>query len=204
MSERDMLIDGEAPGARRLRLYLVRHGEQAEAADAYDDPGLTPRGWRQAHALAARLRPTTFHAIYISPLRRTLETAQPLLEAREAVPARVTADLVEVLRDHALVTVARAAPTIRGTLEQERDAMLRFINRIRHTHEPGDNILIVAHGNLIRALIPMFAGRDPAAAVLMEVHHTALSLLDLWPNSSRAVLILGNDTRHLEAGTPDR
>ncbi len=185
-----------ASNAARIRLYLVRHGEP-DSTDGEPDPGLTERGRRQAAALANRLRPIRFDAIYISPLRRALETAEPLLAGRDDAPTKVTADLCEVMKEHALVTVGRASVTTRGHLEAERDAMLRFINRVRHAHDAGQHVLIVAHGNLIRALIPLFGGRDPARSVLMEVHHASLSRLELWPGSGRAVLTLGNGTRHL-------
>ena len=192
----DSQVSGQPPDSGCVRLAFVRHAEPADISHDMD-PRLTTRGWRQAHALAARLNAFSFSAIYISPLRRAMETAQPLLVSREDVPVHITADLCEVLKEHVLIMPGRASNSIRQILEQERDAMLRFINRVRHSHDAGQRVLIVAHGNLIRALVPMFGGKEPAASILLELNHASLSILDLCPNAARAVLMLSNGTRHL-------
>lgn len=67
-------------------LYLIRHGKPAVAwGGADDDPGLDHTGHAQACAVAGRLmalpaaeRP---RAVVSSPLRRCVETAQPLADA---------------------------------------------------------------------------------------------------------------------------
>lgn len=54
-----------------MRLYLIRHAEPAYPRDA-----LTPRGHRQARALARRLERAGIGHVYSSPLQRALETAR--------------------------------------------------------------------------------------------------------------------------------
>ena len=68
-----------------MTLYLIRHGKPAAAFGDHDDPGLDETGHAQARAVAGRLmampeakRPRT---VVSSPLRRCLETAQPLADA---------------------------------------------------------------------------------------------------------------------------
>ncbi|NIW00007.1 histidine phosphatase family protein [Candidatus Saccharibacteria bacterium] len=61
-------------------MYIVRHGETVWNAarrfqGALDSP-LTNKGFQQANALAKRLRPISFSAIYASDLGRAFETAQ--------------------------------------------------------------------------------------------------------------------------------
>ena len=68
----------EAP----LELILVRHGlpERVELAQGRADPALSDAGWQQARQAAKWLRREAIDAIYTSPLRRAVETAQPLVE----------------------------------------------------------------------------------------------------------------------------
>lgn len=64
-----------------IDLVLVRHGEPdwEPGGRAVDDPGLTSRGREQARLTAAALaNMAPFDAVYVSPLRRALETAEPI------------------------------------------------------------------------------------------------------------------------------
>lgn len=76
------------PGATRL--LLVRHGAAAVAPeggeplgllDGFNDPPLAPSGREQAAAVCARLALDPPARIFVSGLRRTVETAAPLVEA---------------------------------------------------------------------------------------------------------------------------
>lgn len=71
--ERAFLIGVE--GATEV--LLVRHGDCYETLDeAQPDPGLSPLGAEQARLLGERLRGVEIDAVYVSPLRRALETAR--------------------------------------------------------------------------------------------------------------------------------
>lgn len=74
------------------RLTLVRHGEAAAGWGDDADPGLSELGRRQADAVARALADGGPRPILVSPLRRTLETAEPLARrwgAEAAVEPRV-------------------------------------------------------------------------------------------------------------------
>jgi len=98
----------ESPPAR-LRLALVRHGEslnnvhEAVSVEAYQtgrvaDPALSPRGQRQAELLAihlggeggAALNLQPIDELWVSPHRRTLQTAAPLAAALGLTPLVAT------------------------------------------------------------------------------------------------------------------
>ena len=69
-----------------LKLHLLRHGQTPYSRDnafcgAGLDPELTPEGLAMAKAFAAAYRTTAWSAVFASPLRRTVSTAQPLCEA---------------------------------------------------------------------------------------------------------------------------
>ncbi|MFP8876752.1 MAG: histidine phosphatase family protein [Myxococcota bacterium] len=71
-------------GALHPRITLLRHGEPDWSpgnGPSVRDPALTPYGRAQAQAAAARLSLEPIDAIYVSPTRRSLETAAPLAEA---------------------------------------------------------------------------------------------------------------------------
>ncbi len=77
-----------------MTIYLVRHGLAAAGADDLD-PGLAPLGHEQAHAVAAALAGIAAGRLFVSPLRRTRETALPI--ARElGLPQEIRDEVAEV------------------------------------------------------------------------------------------------------------
>src|SRR5260370_39525295 len=80
------------PGATEL--WLVRHGESEPArpgapfplVDGQGDPALSPEGRIQAEKLGERLGKERIDAVYVSTLRRTAQTAEPLAARIGLVP----------------------------------------------------------------------------------------------------------------------
>lgn len=70
--------DGTGSGAT---LFIARHGQSewnnTGRITGRLDPGLSPRGLRQAEGLARWLSGVPLHAIYVSGLQRTAATAEP-------------------------------------------------------------------------------------------------------------------------------
>ena len=68
-----------------LTLYFLRHGETIYSkTGAYCgevDAELTPEGAQMAQAFAKAYRSIPWKAAYVSPMKRTIATAQPLCEA---------------------------------------------------------------------------------------------------------------------------
>jgi probable phosphoglycerate mutase len=121
-----MNVDFQRPfsppdGAREL--FLVRHGSVHHAVDGppigrQNDPSLNEHGRTQAAAVAVRLADEPISKVFVSTLRRTAETAAPLLAAR-AADAEVLIDLREVeLGDWEHGELARRAG--RGDAEFQR------------------------------------------------------------------------------------
>jgi 2,3-bisphosphoglycerate-dependent phosphoglycerate mutase len=92
-----------APPAGATEVILVRHGASAHAfqdqpfplLDGQSDPELAPEGQEQAWALVDRLTPEPLAALFVTPLRRTQETAAPLA-ARLGLDPVVVPELIEV------------------------------------------------------------------------------------------------------------
>jgi probable phosphoglycerate mutase len=86
-----------------VELVLVRHG-QSQAyvdgqtfplVDGHGDPPLSPHGEMQAKLVCARLAAEGVDAIYVTTLRRTVQTAAPLAE-RSGLAMRVEPGLREI------------------------------------------------------------------------------------------------------------
>src|SRR3712207_3502052 len=121
-----------APPPGSTEIVLVRHGASAEAVpdkpfellDGHADPPLAAEGHEQARAVAERLAGEEVAGLFVTPLRRTQETAAPLAERLGLEPV-VVDDLREVmlgdweggkLRIHA----AQGDPLFFRMLEEER------------------------------------------------------------------------------------
>lgn len=179
----------------RLSVYFVRHA-QAVAEGRHVDPPLTPLGAQQAKRLARRLSRITFERAYVSSLRRARDTARRILSHHADTRCRVTDDLQEVSRYHFIAPPSGA--DFRGVLESERDAMERFANGLRHDHLPGQNVIVICHGNIIRSLLAILANRSPRDAILLEIYNASVSILDIFP-SGQAVLRQANCVAHLRS-----
>lgn len=91
------------PPRGSTELLLIRHGESAPVrpgepfplVDGHGDPELAPEGRQQAERVARRLAAARIDAVYVSPLRRTAQTAAPLARHLALTP-RVEAGLREV------------------------------------------------------------------------------------------------------------
>lgn len=82
---------------RHARVTFMRHGEPdwTPQGASVPDPGLTPYGRAQARAVAARIASEGVDALYVSPYRRSQETAAPLAEAT-GLPAHTLSELAEI------------------------------------------------------------------------------------------------------------
>lgn len=85
------------PTPQRKRVWFVRHGEAEHNAtrdSSVRDPGLTPKGCEQARALArTKALEVGAQLIVVSPLRRTLQTAE--LALPDVSAPRVATPLIQ-------------------------------------------------------------------------------------------------------------
>jgi probable phosphoglycerate mutase len=78
-------------------LYLVRHGEQQDAEHGLPDGPLSPKGVRQARAIAERLGGVPFTRAWHSPLQRAAETAAIMTERMPALVSQPSALLMDCI-----------------------------------------------------------------------------------------------------------
>ncbi len=169
-------------------ILLVRHGESRPAnpdnpfplKDGYGDPELAAQGRQQAVLVGERLRHLPIKAVYVTKLRRTLETAAPLCEHLD-MEAIVEPNLHEVyLGDWEggifRIKVAENDPIAVQMLQEERwdvipgaepgnafhERIQRGLNNIAANH-PDQLVVAVVHGGVIGQIIAHATGARPFA-----------------------------------------
>lgn len=174
-----------APPPGACEILLLRHGESAphtegeafELVDGHGDPPLSPAGVEQAEAAADRLIATgeRIAAVYVTTLRRTRETAAPLL-ARLDLDAVVEPDLREVhLGDweggEFRKRIADGDPIAQRLFVEQRWEVIpnaepaqafgarvrRGIERVAAAH-PDELVVAVVHGGVIGEVMNIAAG----------------------------------------------
>lgn len=82
-----------------VTLYIVRHGETdsnlRHTCVGHKDVALNENGMRQAGFLCERLRSKSFDYIYVSPLKRAVDTIMPLARVKKRVPVVMNYGLIE-------------------------------------------------------------------------------------------------------------
>jgi probable phosphoglycerate mutase len=204
-------------------LLLIRHGESEPALlddpapllDGQSDPALAPEGRAQAELLAARLASAGIDAIYVSTLRRTLETAAPLAARLGLVP-QVEAGLREVglgewegglfrklvSEHHPLAMRMWAEETFEVIPGAEPAA--EFADRVRDTvgrlaaAHTGQRVALFTHGGVIGQALALASGSRPFAFVTSDNG----SISRLVVSGERWIVRGYNDTAHLEPPGP--
>jgi probable phosphoglycerate mutase len=204
-----------------LDLLLVRHGASAPyipghdfpLVDGHGDPELAPEGREQADRVGARLATEHVDAVYVSSLRRTAETAAPLL-AMTGLRATVEADLREVMLGDweggmFRQKVAEGDPVALRMIEEQRwgvipgaeeDEMFaarvrEAVTRIAAAH-PDQRVVAFTHGGVIGELIRQASGARPFAFSAAENG----SISQVVVAGDRWVVRRFNDTAHLTPG----
>jgi probable phosphomutase (TIGR03848 family) len=160
-----------------MNLLLVRHASNDWVGKRLSGwtPGvhLNEEGRAQAASLAQRLAAVPLVAVYSSPLERTLETAQFLVEAH-GLTLEVREELGEVrvgdwtgrelkeLKDEALWPVIQVYPggaRFPGgeSMWEVQARMVAQLDAIREAH-PGQTVAVVSHADPIKMAVAYYAG----------------------------------------------
>lgn len=204
------------PGATDI--ILVRHGESAPArldapaprVDGRSDPALDPQGRKEADLVAERLQHEDVAAMYVTSLRRTVETAAPLA-ARLGLEPRVEPRLSEVYLGEWEGAVfrknfAEGHPIALQAIKEERwdaipgaETTEAFQTRVRDGIEavavahPDRRVVVVTHGGVIGSIVALATGARPWAFVGADNG----SLTHLVVAGDRWIVRRFNDTGHL-------
>ena len=209
-----LLIGGDA-----TRLYLVRHaqseGNRGEYDDPDNDPPLSAVGLEQAGRLARRFTRQRVDAVYASPLRRALETAQaiadqaglqvcPLEDLREVDLGAPQREFGAYTEEQALALREQVArqPTWDSFPGSEGSAAARrriagAIDRIVGEC-PGQRVVVVAHGLVIQTYVSRVLGLERD----FVFYPFNAGITSIRAKDDRRVIWRLNDVAHLEGLPP--
>ncbi len=198
-----------------MLLYLVRHGESAHNAEGriqgHSDVPLSELGRRQSAAVADAMADVPADALFVSPLRRALETAQPLAE-RTGLSISTDPRLMEidagVFQNRLRTELPELYPeeyarwlsgdpdfAIPGG-ESRRALMARGDEALHTIRQTGClHAVVVSHGGLLSAAIKVLLG-IPAHRHPFRLENGSISRIE-WTDGRVKVLSL-NETHHLK------
>lgn len=189
-------------------LTMIRHGQSTYNLEnrftgSLDVP-LTPLGVQEAHQAGAKLKEFTYSAAYTSMLRRAQETLEIILQEIEQTEIPIIPNAAFDERMYGSLQGLSKADTIHkyGAVQVElwrrsfavrppngeslEDTFNRTIPYYKSIIEPrlriDQNILIVAHGNSLRALMMYLENIDPLAIAKVDMPTGAPRNYVLDPN----------------------
>jgi probable phosphoglycerate mutase len=205
------------PGATEI--LLVRHGESQPAredrpfpkVDGQGDPPLAEVGEEQAEQVAKRLEHEVLDGIYVTTLRRTQQTAEPLAKRLGITPV-VEAGMREVNLGEwegglFRIRVAQQDPVAVKMFTEERwdvipgaepteefGARIReSLTRIAAAHTDR-RVAVFTHGGTIGQVVAMATGSRPFAFI--DADNASITQLVVW--GERWLIRRFNDTAHLD------
>ena len=194
-----------------MELLLIRHAlpERVELESGAADPMLSAEGHEQAKHLAAYLDHERLDAIYASPLRRAVQTAQPLADARKQ-ELTLIADVAEWDRNSSTyvpVEVLKATndprwqAMLQGQWDDRDETAEEFNGRVTTALEAliaahsGHRIAVVCHGGVINAYLARVLG-VPNGDPFFYPNYTSIHRIAAARSGERSIVTI-NETSHL-------
>lgn len=178
------------------RIWLIRHGEtewsRAGRHTGSTDLPLTQKGEQEADAVRDELTDVTPGLVLCSPMRRALDTARragllpddTVDDLREwdygAWEGRTTAEIRVELGDPTWLVWDHPVPAGRTPgeqLDQVGERVDRVIGRCAPVLEDGHDVVLVAHGHVLRILTARWLGLAPVAGRLFALDPARISAL---------------------------
>ena len=196
-----------------MRLLLVRHGETLlNLARVLQpaDTALSPRGHRQARALAERLAAEPLGGLWSSQLPRALQTAQAIAAAARQ-PVNVVADLQERhfgdLRGRAYdslgfdpLTLQEAPPGGESAAQFQARVAQVFGDAVAAARVATGAWVVVTHGLVIRAMLEHHVQLPAGRPLPQRIANASVTVIEDGA-APRAVLV--DCTAHLAADAAD-
>jgi broad specificity phosphatase PhoE len=187
--------------------HLLRHGEPTISRrinGRLPGVGLSARGRAEIAAVAARLAEEKIQALYASPLQRTQETAQ-ILADRLGLPVGYRQDVIEldfgewtgltaddIRKDQRwqLWSNCRSIASIPGG-ESWRQVQDRVVGALFDLHpvHPEGSVVIVSHGDVIRAALLFALGMPLDFYSRIEIAFASISTIRLDGSGIRVLAL---------------
>lgn len=185
--------------------YVIRHAESQFNVDpaAGLNSALTPRGLRQAAAVARRLKSVPISAVYTSPFDRCLQTAAAMVDGRPDIPVFIRPELWEYHHvpagspvDTGLGRLADIVARFRfakpcpdypddlawPAVDETRESMLARTRAMANFLKarwtgPDDTVVVISHGSPIARLIEAWLTDTPGPSFRFVIENAALTAL---------------------------
>lgn len=201
-----------------MLFLLVRHGETSVVGRLLTGrkPGvhLNAQGWQQAEQLAERLRDISIQALCTSPLERAQETAQPLALKR-SLSVRIVSEINELdYGDWQGCSLEELVPDpywvkynqYRGRYripggESLAEVQLRMgqgIERLRAEYQGEGAIILISHGDPIKALLAHILGIPLDFIARFEVYPGSVSIIEVGEYAPRVLCLNSTGTLSLK------
>jgi len=202
----------------KTRLYLIRHGEtewnRGGRYQGWTDIELSEQGQWQAKLLAKRFEYMPLDAIYVSPLKRAIATAEPIAK-QKGLPLIVDEHFKEInfgeWEGHTVgeLTVEYGKQYTdffdnpfghpmpgEGSFHKVAERSIAGFHEIMKKHK-GQRVAIVSHGGLLRVFMIELLGLDLNMYRRMWLTNTSISMVDISADDKKFLMTL-NDKAHLE------
>jgi len=184
-------------------LYLVRHGEQQDAEHGLPDGPLSPKGKRQAQAIADRLGGVPFSRAWHSPLERAAETAAIMTERMPALTSTPSALLMDCIPSGPTPDMPHAFEPFFGSVTPEQieageaqmaDAVAEFLAPAREDRHD----LLITHNFVIAWFVREVLGAPSWRWLGLNQANCGLTIIRVR-SAKPPVLVTHNDLGHLPA-----
>ncbi len=182
-------------------IYLVRHGEQLDAEHGIEDGPLSPRGRRQAHAIAERLSGIPFTSAWHSPFVRAAETARIMTERMPALESQPSALLMDCIPGGPTPDMPHAFESFFGGVTREQieageaqmaDAVAEWLTPAREDRHD----LLITHNFVIAWFVREVFGAPAWRWMGLNQANCGLTIIRVR-SAKPPVLITYNDLGHL-------
>ncbi len=177
------------------KLFLVRHGKsdwnKKGLWTGWTDIDLVEEGYEEARVAGEALKDEEIHIVHTSPLKRTHQTFEKIKEVAGKLHLTHTSHPALNERDYGVHTgknkwqvkeevgeeefqkIRRGWDTHIEGGETLKDVHTRVVphyeEKIKNELQTGKNVLVVAHGNTLRALVKHLENLDESAVCELEI-----------------------------------
>lgn len=194
-----------------MELILVRHAlpVRRENVDGPADPGLSAEGVEQAKHCASYLALEHIDAIYTSPMKRAVQTAEPLAAIKGLSPVHVegVAEFDQHSNEYIPVEELKAAndprwkELVEGGFGVHEDASV-FNARVKDSLEEiindnrGGRVVVTCHGGVINSYLAFVLGLSESKGQFFYPNYTSIHRIAASSAGHRSILSV-NETSHL-------
>ncbi len=199
-----------------MELLLIRHGlpVRRELREGIADPELAPAGHEQARHLAEYLAAEAIDALYSSPQRRALQTAEPIALSK-GLEITIVDDVAEWDRnssEYVPIEELKADDDPRwhamlrgewnmdgGTPAEFRDQVVTAVESLITAHQ-GHRIIVCCHGGVINAYLAHVLGL-PVTHGFFYPGYTSIHRVMAAATGLRSIVSM-NEIAHLRGKSP--